>query len=180
MERRRLGAACLVALLAGCNPQAPQTSPGPSSAASAAPTSPALHVTGHGTASRPVRIVQQTPKGIEYELIALSYESWGAQGKRRSVFSNAHVKFRGGNGGALTATAPRAILDESNDTVTLVDRVHAQTESGMTLLCDRLVYDHATQMLHGSGHVTIIDPKGFRATGSSFDSDVSLTHMQMR
>jgi LPS export ABC transporter protein LptC len=167
-------------VLAGCNPQAPQPSPGPSTLASPAPTSPALHVTGHGTAAQPVRIVQQTPKGIEYELIALSYESWGAQGKRRSVFAHSRVNFRGEGSSTLTATAPQAILDESTNTVTLVDGVHAQNSAGMTLLCDRLVYNHATQMLHGSGHVTIIDPKGFRATGSSFDSDVSLTHMQMR
>ena len=35
-------------------------------------------------------------------------------------------------------------------------------------------------MLHGTGDVVVTDPKGFRATGSSFDSDLSLTHMRMR
>ena len=35
-------------------------------------------------------------------------------------------------------------------------------------------------MLHGTGDVVVTDPKGFRATGSSFDSDISLTHMRMQ
>jgi len=127
-----------------------------------------------------VRIVQQTPKGIEYELVALSYESWGAQGSRRSVFAHSQVVFRDRNGGTLTATAPQAILDEKANTVTLVNGVHAQTSSGMKLSCDRLVYDRTTQMFHGTGHVVIVDPNGFHGTGSSFDSDASLTHMKMR
>jgi hypothetical protein len=50
----------------------------------------------------------------------------------------------------------------------------------MTLECTQLVYDRATAMLHGTGNVVVTDPKGFRATGSSFDSDISFTHMRMQ
>jgi lipopolysaccharide assembly outer membrane protein LptD (OstA) len=76
--------------------------------------------------------------------------------------------------------APQAILDEDADTVTLLNSVHAQTSTGMQLDCDRLVYDRTGQVLRGNGNVVIIDPKGFRGTGSSFQSDISLTHMQMQ
>jgi len=62
----------------------------------------------------------------------------------------------------------------------MIDGVKARTGNGMTLDCDRLVYDRGTQMLHGSGHVAIADPNGFRGTGNSFDSDISLTHYTMK
>jgi lipopolysaccharide assembly outer membrane protein LptD (OstA) len=80
----------------------------------------------------------------------------------------------------MTATAPQAIIDENTNSVTLVDGVHARTSTGMTLQCQTLTYDRLTAMLHGNGNVVIVDPKGFRGTGSSFDSDISLTHMRMQ
>jgi LPS export ABC transporter protein LptC len=113
-------------------------------------------------------------------LIAKSYESKGAQGKARAVFSDARVTFHDRNGTTMTASAPRAILDENTNAITLVDSVHATTSTGMELECSRLVYDRNAEMLHGEGNVVITDPHGFRGTGSSFDSDISLTHMRMK
>jgi LPS export ABC transporter protein LptC len=123
---------------------------------------------------------QQVHNQIEYELIASSGESQGPQGKAVAVFRNATVTFRGRNGASTTARAPEAIVDETANAVTMTGGVIAHSASGVTLQCDRLRYDHHTQMLHGTGNVSIVDQKGFRATGSSFDSDVSLTHMTMR
>ncbi|MBV8373537.1 MAG: LPS export ABC transporter periplasmic protein LptC [Candidatus Eremiobacteraeota bacterium] len=175
--------AALPILLCACNPQAPKTNstPAASGAAQARPgtTPPPLHITGQGSARRPVRIIQQVQNRIEYELIAKSYESKGAQGKARAVFQDARVTFYDRNGKSMTATAPQAILDENTNAVTLVDAVHATTSTGMALQCSRLVYDRTGQMLHGDGNVVITDPNGFRGTGSSFDSDISLTHVQM-
>lgn len=169
-------------LLCACNPQAPAGKPAPSAPSgalrSAAP--PPLHITGQGSARHPVRIIQQVQNRIEYELIAKSYESKGPQGKARAVFQDARVIFHDRNGKTMTATAPQAVVDEDANTVTLVDSVHAATSTGMQLDCDRLVYDRTGQMLRGDGNVVVTDPRGFRGTGSSFESDISLTHMRMQ
>ncbi|MBV8374094.1 MAG: LPS export ABC transporter periplasmic protein LptC [Candidatus Eremiobacteraeota bacterium] len=123
---------------------------------------------------------QQVHNQIEYELVASSGESQGPQGKARAVFRNATVTFRGRDGASTTARAPTATVDETANAVTMSGGVIAHSASGVTLQCDQLRYDHRTQMLHGTGNVSIVDQKGFRATGSSFDSDVSLIHMTMR
>lgn len=170
----------LSAAFAGCNPQAPKATPAPSATRSRPPTPPPLHITGHGTAARPVRSTLQIHNRIEYELVAKSFESKGAQGKARAVFQDAQVTFHDRNGTTMTATAPQAIVDETTHLVTLIDDVHARTTTGMTLQCRRLIYDHAGQKLHGTGNVVIVDPNGFRGTGSSFDSDISLSHMRMQ
>ena len=157
MMRRALAACALASALAACNPQPPPPQPQPSgpsptpSATPGAPASaaalPALIITGVGTRDRPVRIVQQTPDNRkQYELLARSYQSSGAQGAARAVFQDVHVTFFGKDGSTLTAQAPQAVLDESANTVTLQPRVRARSSSGITLVCDRLVYDRHTQM----------------------------------
>jgi lipopolysaccharide assembly outer membrane protein LptD (OstA) len=175
----------IVALLAtaACNPQAPKGAPSPSTAAGrpSATTSPlVLKITGRGTVERPVHLVQQVHNRVDYDLLASSYESKGPQGAARAIFQNARVTFRDRNGATFAATAPQAAVDQTANTVTLTDGVHARTSSGMTLECTELVYQRSTGMLHGTGNVVVTDPKGFRATGSSFDSDISLTHMRMQ
>lgn len=176
---RRCAAAVLLCLWA-CNPQAPRPSPGPSNAPAPAATQPTLHITGKGTATQPVRIVRQIHNRVEYELIASSFESRGPQGKTRAVFQNATVTFHDADGGTMTARAPKATVDEVANTLTMTGGVLAHSASGAILQCDTLTYDHATQMLHGTGDVTILNRDGFKATGSTFDSDISLTHMTMR
>jgi LPS export ABC transporter protein LptC len=179
VNARRGGLTCLLVLCA-CNPVAPKPTAAPSTLSPPAATQPALHITASGTVSQPVRMFQQVHNQIEYKLVASSGESQGPQGKAIAVFRSATVTFRGRNGAPTTARAPTATVDESANAITLSGGVIAHSASGVTLLCDQLRYDHRTQMLHGTGNVSIVDQKGFRATGSSFDSDVSLTHMTMR
>lgn len=169
-----------LALLSGCNPQAPKPTPAPSNTPVASPTPLALHIVSQGTTRRPVRFIQQVHNRVLYELIASSAESRGPQGKARAVFDNARVTFHDRDGTTMLATAPGAVVDENTNIVTLYDGVHAKTSTGMQLQCTKLDYDRTTGMLHGSGNVVVIDPKGFRGTGSSFDSDISLTHVQMK
>jgi hypothetical protein len=177
-----ISAAWLVAA-AGCNPQPPKTAPAPS-AATARPrgtgTPLVFKISGQGTATRPVHLFKQTHNRVDYDLLASSYQSEGPQGDQRAVFQNARVTFHDRKGATIVAVAPQAVVDQSADTVTLLGGVHARTSSGMTLECTQLVYQRATGMLHGNGNVVVTDPKGFRATGSSFDSDISLTHMRMQ
>jgi len=181
MSRARVAALGFV-LLAGCNPQAPKApSASPSAAAPRAKATPVvLRIRGKGTAERPVHVFQEVHNRVDYDLLASSFESKGPQGSMRSVFQDARVTFRDRHGSTIAATAPQAVIDQDANTVTLLDGVHARTSAGMTLQCTQLVYERATQMLHGSGDVVVTDPKGFRATGSRFDSDISLTHMRMQ
>jgi hypothetical protein len=174
------GAVICLLVLCACNPTAPKPAATPSTVPSSAVTPPALHIVASGTLKQPIRMFQQVHNQIEYELVASSGESQGPQGRAIAVFRNATVTFRGRNGASTTARAPTATVDETANAVRMSGGVIARSSSGVTLQCDRLTYDHRTQMLHGTGNVSIVDQNGFRATGSSFDSDVSLIHMTMR
>jgi hypothetical protein len=168
--------------VAACNPQAPKSapSPHPHGTPHAKNTPLVFVVTGKGTANRPVHVVQQVHNRVNYDLVASSYESKGPQNGMRSVFSDARVTFRDPKGSTIAASAPQAVVDQTANTVTMTGGVAARTAAGMTLHCDELVYRRGNASLHGDGNVVITDPKGFRATGSSFDSDISLTHMRMQ
>jgi hypothetical protein len=182
MRYLRAAVATWLVAAAACNPQPPKATPSPSSPAAghAAPTPLVLKITGKGTAAKPIRFSHQVHNRVDYDLLASSFVSKGPQGDQRAVFQDARVTFRDPNGSTVVANAPQALVDQTADTVTLINGVHARTSSGMTLKCNQLVYQRATGMLHGTGAVVVTDPKGFRATGSSFDSDLSLTHMRMR
>jgi Lipopolysaccharide-assembly, LptC-related len=178
---RRFVTALGLAAITGCNPQAPKATPSPSApAARPTPTPLVLRITGRGTANRPVHLIQQVHNRVDYDLLASSYESHGPQGSARAVFQDARVTFVDAKGAKVAASAPQAVVDQTTKTVTLLGGVVAHSPSGTTLHCDRLLYARATGMLHGNGSVVVTDPKGFRATGSSFDSDISLTQMRMQ
>jgi LPS export ABC transporter protein LptC len=172
---------CALAL-ASCNPRSPGPEVTPSATASPPPTPPLnLKVTGHGTASQPLRFVQQTRDNRkQYELIAHSFESKGAEGSVVGRVADPHITFWSKDGTSLAAQAPTATIDQATGIVGLEGGVHARNSAGVTLQCDRLTYDHTTEMLHGEGHVIITNPDGFRATGSRFDSNVDLTNARMQ
>ena len=169
-------------LMSGCNPVAPKKGAQGATPSAGASSSalPSLRISGHGTAGKPVRIVQQKGNREQYELLAHSYESVGAQGRSRGTFQHAQVTFFGRSGSKLVATAPQAIVDEAANTVTLIGGVHAVTGTGMTLTCKTLEYSRATEMLHGNGNVVAGDAHGFSATGSSFDANISLSQLRMQ
>ncbi len=179
--RYRLSALAALALLCACNPQVPKNAAPPSSSPSPSSSPPlSLKITGSGTAKQPVRIVQQKDNRKQYELLARSFQSNGASGSARAAFAGPHVTFFGKDGSTLIADAPRAAIDQAADTVELNGGVKARNSSGMSLACDRLVYDRRTEMFHGTGHVTIADRNGFHANGNRVDSDITLTHTQMQ
>lgn len=175
-------AVCLALALASCNPRSPGPELSPSASASPTATPPlSLKVTGRGTASQPLRFVQQTKTNRkQYELIAHSFESKGAAGSVIGRVADAHMTFWAADGSVLLAQAPTATIDQATGIVGLEGGVHARNSQGVTLQCDRLTYDHTTEMLHGQGHVIITNPDGFRATGNRFDSNVALTNARMQ
>jgi hypothetical protein len=181
VKRRFFAVAGAALFAAACNPQPKATPPPTTPTPKANKRAPiVLDIKGRGTASHPVHLIQEVHNRVDYDLLASSYESKGPQGSARAVFQDARVKFRDQKGSEISATAPQAVVDQTANMVTLLNGVMARSSSGMTLSCTQLVYDRASGMLHGSGNVVVTDPKGFRATGSSFDSDISLTHMRMQ
>jgi LPS export ABC transporter protein LptC len=179
---RWIAALPLLALLCACNPSVQTTSsPSPSASPTASPAL-SLKITGRGTATRPVRFVEQEQHTdrVQYDLLASSFESEGAEGSARVNFLNVHVTFHGKDGSKLAAQAPQAIVNQATNIIVMEGGVRARNDNGTSLSCDTLQYDHVTEMLYGTGHVVITSPNGFRATGNSFQSDISLTHTRMQ
>jgi LPS export ABC transporter protein LptC len=173
--------ALALVLLCGCNPSV-QTASSPSPSPTPTSTALALKFSGHGTATRPIRIVAQRPQTnrVQYELIASSYQSVTAEGGANAEFQNVRVTFHGKDGSTLMAQSPHAMVDQITNTIQMGGGVRARNERGTVLTCDTLRYDHATEMLYGTGHVVITSANGFRASGNRFQSDISLTHTRMQ
>jgi LPS export ABC transporter protein LptC len=183
MRRYGSGALLVAAFaLAACNPQPPKKTAEPEASAAPSPTPSvlALKITGRGTAREPIRVFQQQGNRKQYELQASAYESHGSSGRLKASFQHVHVTFHSKDGTTMNADAPRATVSEVANTVTLDGGVHARNSTGMTLACDQLIYSRTTERIRGVGHVVITDPNGLRATGSRFDSDISLTHTTMQ
>lgn len=171
-------------VLAGCNPQ-PEHRPASTATPSSPPSgTPPLKITGHGTARQPIRVIGQRPGGGKaYQLLALSSEINSVQGGTQASFEKTNVTFYDKDGTTLQAQSPRAHLDDRRKQVILAGGVHAKTSTGLTLVCDQLVYDDASGMLHGTGHVRITGMQGGQQqvlTGNEFTSDVKLTRMTIR
>jgi LPS export ABC transporter protein LptC len=173
----------LCVLAAGCNPQ-PEHQPGHATPSPTPSGMPPINITGHGTADRPVRVIGQRPGGGKsYELLARSYESHSAQNVTQATFQQTQVTFYDKDGTSLHAQAPQARLDDRRKQVILSGGVHAKTSTGLTLVCNELVYDDATGMLHGTGDVRMTGAQAGQQqvlTGNSFTSDIKLTRMTMR
>jgi lipopolysaccharide export system protein LptC len=169
-------------LLAACNPQ-PAHQPTNATPTPTAAGLPPLTITGKGKAGQPVRVTGQQNGRMTYALQAESYRSHSMQNTTQAVFQQTLVTFYDKDGTRLDARAPQAQIDDRRKQVILSGGVHATTSTGLTLVCEQLVYDDASGMLHGTGHVRITGTQGGQQqvlTGSSFTSDVKLTQMTMR
>lgn len=179
--------AWVVAFLAlvACNPapttssHAPATSPRPTATGALPP----LRITGKGSKRRPVTIVERQGNRVLYRLTADSYESTSTHTVAQATFFTTHVTFYDPKGATLDARAPQTFVDERRRQVTMSGSVHAQSSSGLTLTCDRLIYDRAAGRIHGSGNVLILgNQSGSETTahGNEFDSNITLTQMVMK
>jgi LPS export ABC transporter protein LptC len=97
------------------------------------------------------------------------------QGTGRIDFTNPHVVFYQTDGRTVVADAPLGTVIERDKTMLMSGGVHARTQDGKTLSCDRLNYDDATQMLHGEGNVVITAPGGEELQGERVDADLQFS-----
>ena len=181
MIRRVLAAGAIVAL-AACNPKSPNggVSPPPSLKPGASASPIALRIQGHGAKNRPVRFIETKANRKQFEILTRSFQSKGAAGTATLLYNDVNINFFSKDGSVLTATSPHATIDQRTNLVVMTGGVHAHNNVGMTLQCDRLVYDRTTEMIHGYGNVVITNPNGFRGTGNHFDSNTALTNATMQ
>ena len=141
---------------------------------------PKVHIQSRGNASQPVRIVQQIGNRKVYELIARSSDSTlQSQTNSKGVFHQTRVTFFNSDGSSLSGNAPVATIDTASETVTLEGGVHAKNSDGVVLDCDRLEYDRRNGQLIGTGNVRVTNPSGEALLGSSFRSDLQLSHVHV-
>ena len=182
MTRLRTGALFVVVLLTACSSQNTQTA---QSNATVTPTAsgtpfPQLRIQSKGSASQPVRIVQQVGNRKVYELIARSSDSTlQSQTNSKGVFHQTRITFFNSDGSTLSGTAPIATIDTATETVTLQGGVHAHSSDGVAFDCDQVQYDRGSGQLLGTGNVHVVNPSGEALTGSSFRSDLRLAHVHV-
>lgn len=180
MKALRVSVALLV--LAGCNPQ-PAHQPSNATPTPTAAAMPPLTVIGKGTAGKPIRFTGEQRGRTTYAGQAQSCRSHSLENATQGVCQQTQVTFYDKDGTKLEARAPQTEIDDRRKQVILSGGVHARTSTGITLVCDRLVYDDASGMLHGTGNVRVTGTQGGQRqvlSGNSFTSDVKLTQMTMR
>ncbi|MBV8689157.1 MAG: hypothetical protein JOZ59_03515 [Candidatus Eremiobacteraeota bacterium] len=182
IDRKTL--ALFVSLFAvGCGSHA--ASPGAQSTGAAQPAPsgtpfPKLHIQSKGSATQPVRIIQQVGNRPVYELIARSSDSTlQSQTNSRGVFRQTRITFYNNDGSTLSGTAPIATIDTASETVTLEGGVRAKSSDGVAFDCDRVQYDRRSGQLLGTGNVHVVNPSGEALTGGSFRSDLRLSHVHV-
>ena len=57
--------------------------------------------------------------------------------------------------------------------------VHARSQDGNVLSCDRLRYDGNTERIHGDGHVVMTTPSGLTLVGDQLDGDARLANVRV-
>lgn len=170
------------ALAAGCTPA---TKPG--SAASAAPSAaPAtstpvpIHIVTRSSGDRYTTMTQRINGRTVYELRALSSEAERAGAADAVVtFEQPHITFHDRTGKTMIADAPKAKVTQQDKSVLMSGGVHARTQDGNVLTCDRLRYDGATEKVHGDGHVVLTGTNGVALTGEHLDGDVRFNNIRI-
>ena len=171
-------AAVLAALLAlaGCAhpPPAGTASPSPSTAGFATPTPVPVHVYGVGSARRPTVLTETKNNRRRFTVRALVMEGNLIGNDGVGVFSQPHVTFVDKTGSITIADAPKATVQQRDNSIDMTGGVHARTADGGILTCDNLRYDANRERLYGEGHVVLTSPNGLQLRGDHLDGDVRL------
>jgi lipopolysaccharide assembly outer membrane protein LptD (OstA) len=156
------------------------SSPAPAPPAKPTATPLAIKVKSHRVGQHYVYLTEQKNDRVVYVLRADSTQAERlAAGTAHSTFVRPHITFHQPGGRTLVAESPVATVDEETKSVVMSGGVHARTHDGLTLTCDELRYEDATERIHGTGHVVLTTPQGERLSGDVIDADSKLDHVQM-
>ena len=178
----------LTALLAACAHgqcairarTAPAGSPTPVPAPTA--TLLPLHVTSSGRAGQFTVLSETKRHRTIYTIRANAFAADTAAGHDETgsgVFDQPHITFVDRTGARTIADAPKAVLTSADKSVLMTGGVHARSQDGTVLSCDRLRYDGTSERIHGDGHVVMTTPNGLTLVGDEIDGDARLANVRV-
>jgi len=133
----------LLALLTACS--RPPPPPAPAVALpTPAPTLVPLHVTSSGGAGQQTVLSEMKNNRTIYVVRARSFVADTASGQAASgsgSFEAPQITFVDRSGAQTVADAPEAVLTGADKSVLMTGGVHARSQDGNVLSCDRLRYD---------------------------------------
>jgi LPS export ABC transporter protein LptC len=94
-------------------------------------------------------------------------------------FVQPQITFVDRSGAQTVADAPEAVLTGADKSVLMTGGVHARSQDGNVLSCDRLRYDGSTERIHGDGHVVVTTPSGLTLVGDEVDGDSRLDNVRV-
>jgi hypothetical protein len=171
----------LLAVLAACGPPAAQ----PVARASGPPPPSAtplpLHVISSGNGHYTTLSEMKNRRTI-YVVRARSFVAdtvAGSSAAGSGSFEAPQITFIDRGGARTVADAPKAVLTSADKSVLMVGGVHARSQDGNVLSCDRLRYDGNTERIHGDGHVVMRTPAGLTLVGDQLDGDARLANVRV-
>ena len=174
---RLRGELMLAALLAACGHRAaPAGSPAPT------PTPLPLHVTSSGGPGGYTTLSEMKHRRTIYIVRATSFVADTAAGRTATgscAFEQPHITFVDRSGARTVADAPKAVLTSADKSVLMTGGVHARSQDGNVLSCDRLRYDGITERVHGDGNVMMTTPAGLTLVGDELDGDARLANVRV-
>jgi LPS export ABC transporter protein LptC len=172
----------LLLLVAACGHPASGPAPGASAAAPATATPVPLHVTSSGGSGRVTTLSEMKNRRTIYIVRANSFVADTAAGQTATgsgSFVDPHITFFDRSGAKTVADAPKAVLTSADKSVLMTGGVHARSQDGNVLSCDRLRYDGNTERIHGDGNVVMTTPSGLRLVGDEVDGDARLRDVRV-
>jgi lipopolysaccharide assembly outer membrane protein LptD (OstA) len=171
----------LALLLCACAHHAP--APAASSGGPApTPTPVPVHVTSVGGSGGYTTLSEMKHRRTIYIVRATSFEADTASGVASGAsgsFVQPHITFVDRSGAKTVADAPKAELTSADKSVLMTGGVHARSQDGNVLSCDRLRYDGNSEKIHGDGNVVLTTPSGLVLTGDELDGDARLENVRV-
>jgi LPS export ABC transporter protein LptC len=167
----------LAVLLAACDHPAAAPTAAPSAPAAPTPTPVPLHVTSSGTNGQFTTLSEMKQHRTIYVVRAASFAADVPTGS--GAFVDPHITFIDRDGARTVADAPKAVLTSADKSVLMTGGVHARSQDGNVLSCDRLRYDGTSERIHGDGNVVMTTPSGMVLVGDEVDGDARLANVRV-
>ena len=170
----------LVVLLAACGHPAAPPAAGPATPAPTATPLP-LHLTSSGN-GRYTTLSEMKHQRTIYIVRARSFvadTTAGHMATGSGAFDQPHITFVDRSGAQTVADAPKAVLTSADKSVLMTGGVHARSQDGNALSCDRLRYDENSERIHGDGNVVMTTPAGLKLVGDELDGDARLANVRV-
>jgi lipopolysaccharide assembly outer membrane protein LptD (OstA) len=139
-------------------------------------------VTSSGGAGQQTILSEMKHNRTIYVVRAQSFvaDTTGGQASSGSgSFVKPLITFVDRSGSKTVADAPEAVLTGADKSVLMTGGVHARSQDGNVLSCDRLRYDGTTERIHGDGHVVVTTPSGLTLVGDEVDGDSRLDNVRV-